>query len=471
MTQIVKTEDWAKQLFGQANLGDKRLTNRLVNIATQVGSHIGKSLVKTCEGDEAKLEGAYRFIRNARVDADAIAEAGFQSTAELSKNHKTILALEDTTTLGYSHQVSQSLGDLGGKKDSKKKGFWVHNVLTLNAETEQSIGLIEQSYWTRDPSLRGVAKDRKTRPYEEKESFKWENASRRVAQRLADKMQDVISICDREADVYEYLSYKLKETQRFVVRASWNRSVQSEQKLLFDTAENASVQGHYKITIPQKGGRKGRIAELELRSSKVMINPPQRLSKQYEPIEVNLVVAQEITGSQKEPLRWLLLTSEAVDSFKLARQITRYYELRWRVEDFHKAWKSSGTAVEGLRLQEADNIRRIAVIMAFVAVRLMQMREIFHKARACPSANVSCDKLLEKNEWQVLWVTDKKSPLPKEIPSTVWAYEAIARLGGWTDSKRTGVVGWATLWQGWYRLQDRVDGLIIATSLSSEAVS
>ena len=47
---------------------------------------------------------------------------------------------------------------------------------------------------------------------------------------------------------------------------------------------------------------------------------------------------------------------------------------------------------------------------------------------------------------------------------------AIARLGGWIDSKRTGIVGWPTLWQGWYRLQDKVDGMMIAQSLS-EAVS
>jgi hypothetical protein len=470
MTQLVKTEDWANHLFGQAKLGDKRLTKRLVNIATQIGSHIGRSIVSTCEGDEAKLEGAYRFIRNARVDADAIAESGFQSTAELSQRHGTLLALEDTTTLGYSHQVSKTLGDLGGHAESKKKGFWVHNVLTLDAESEQTIGLIEQSYWTRDPNGRGIAQDRKKRPYEEKESFKWEAASRRIAQRLGDKMQDVISVCDREADIYEYLSYKQQGSQRFVIRASWNRSIESEQKSLFQEAASAPVLGHYSISIPQKGGRRARTATLALRSSQVSIKPPQRLSKQYDPIKVNLVVAEEMGGSQKELLRWLLLTSEAIDSFKLSRQITRYYELRWRVEDFHKAWKSSGTAVEELRLQQADNIRRIAVIMAFVAVRLLQLREIFHKARTCPSANVPCDQLLEKYEWQALWVTDTKSPLPQETPSAVWAYEAIARLGGWTDSKRTGVVGWATLWQGWYRLQDRVDGMMIALSLN-EAVS
>ncbi|HAT1775300.1 TPA: hypothetical protein KKW95_002039, partial [Legionella pneumophila] len=33
------------------------------------------------------------------------------------------------------------------------------------------------------------------------------------------------------------------------------------------------------------------------------------------------------------------------------------------------------------------------------------------------------------------------------------------------DSKRTGKAAWATIWKGWFRLQERVEGLRIATEL------
>jgi hypothetical protein len=33
---------------------------------------------------------------------------------------------------------------------------------------------------------------------------------------------------------------------------------------------------------------------------------------------------------------------------------------------------------------------------------------------------------------------------------------AVAKLGGFTDSKRMGIAGCPTLWLGWYRLQERV---------------
>ena len=50
--------------------------------------------------------------------------------------------------------------------------------------------------------------------------------------------------------------------------------------------------------------------------------------------------------------------------------------MRWRVEEFHKAWKS-GAGVEQRRMRGADNLERIAVVLAFVAVRLLQLREVF----------------------------------------------------------------------------------------------
>ena len=43
-------------------------------------------------------------------------------------------------------------------------------------------------------------------------------------------------------------------------------------------------------------------------------------------------------------------------------------------------------------------------------------------------------------------------------PTLGWAYCAIAKLGGWNDTKRTGKASWATVWKGWYKLQERLEG-------------
>jgi hypothetical protein len=71
-------------------------------------------------------------------------------------------------------------------------------------------------------------------------------------------------------------------------------------------------------------------------------------------------------------------------------RLVRFYELRGRVEEFHKAWKSAGTQVESFRLQTRNNLEKIIVITAFIAVRLLQLRELVgDKVNA---KSVSCEQ-------------------------------------------------------------------------------
>ncbi|MFQ3197582.1 MAG: hypothetical protein ACI8R9_001705 [Paraglaciecola sp.] len=44
-------------MFGQAALGDKRHTDRLIDVAHRAAKHAGKSTARACEGSGALLEG------------------------------------------------------------------------------------------------------------------------------------------------------------------------------------------------------------------------------------------------------------------------------------------------------------------------------------------------------------------------------------------------------------------------------
>jgi len=117
----------------------------------------------------------------------------------------------------------------------------------------------------------------------------------------------------------------------------------------------------------------------------------------------------------------------------------RYYELRWRIEEYHKARKS-GVGVERQRFQRVENLQRMLVITAFLAERLMQLRERLAAPAGEPEA--TCEMVLSTDEWKVLWVSTKpKEPIPQTAPSAHWAFYAIARLGGFTDTKHTGRPG------------------------------
>ncbi|HBD9307618.1 TPA: hypothetical protein NR240_002931 [Legionella pneumophila] len=55
---------WSEAVFGGIELGDKRLTKRLVQLGKQLSNCSGSSLSQSSLGDEALVEGGYRFLRN-----------------------------------------------------------------------------------------------------------------------------------------------------------------------------------------------------------------------------------------------------------------------------------------------------------------------------------------------------------------------------------------------------------------------
>jgi hypothetical protein len=65
---LTDPNDWAEETFGRCELGDTRRTARAVKVAQGPAQHVGKSLLKSCEGDSAAVEGICRLLRNETVD-------------------------------------------------------------------------------------------------------------------------------------------------------------------------------------------------------------------------------------------------------------------------------------------------------------------------------------------------------------------------------------------------------------------
>lgn len=457
---ISDVQSWSENTFGKCALGDARRTKRLVKMTASLAKSIGQSVVKSID-DESQVEGAYRLLRNAEVLSEDIAEGGFSATAALVKDRGTLLALEDTTSLNFRHAVADELGYIGPPKQ-KKKGMQVHSVLLLNAESKETLGLVEQSRWLRQASALASKNQRARQAYREKESFKWQRSSEVMAERLGDTMQHTISVCDRESDIYEYMHYKVSAGQRFVVRTHYNRKLDESEHKLFDRVRELEGAGIYKAHIEQKGGRAARTATMELAYAPVRVLAPDRKQKELTTIELTVVTCREISKSS-QPVEWILLSTEHVSSAEDARRIVSYYEARWKIEEFHKAWKSGGTQIEKSRLQSIGNLERMAVILAFIAVRLLQLREVVHLDKQLISKD--CSHILTEVQWRLLWRKQgKKAYRRKTLPTIEWAYYALARLGGWKDSKRTGRVGWNALWDGWFKLDMLVEGYELAQS-------
>jgi hypothetical protein len=178
---LVDEMQWSQQLFGNCDLGDVRRTRRLVDVAARLARSAGQSLARCCRGEPSAVLGSYRLIENARVEPEAIAEAGFEAMAQAA--HATwgvLLAVEDSTSVAYAHAVAGQLGTTGSQQQPKHRGYLVHSVLLLEASSERTLGLVEQRRWCREDAGYGRKHARKQRAYEDKESYKWQQASART---------------------------------------------------------------------------------------------------------------------------------------------------------------------------------------------------------------------------------------------------------------------------------------------------
>ncbi len=158
------------------------------------------------------------------------------------------------------------------------------------------------------------------------------DASYLCRQRLGDIMARVISVCDREADILSCLQYKQQHKERFVVRAKHLRKIVGTDKKLFEHLVVQPKLCSYTIHIPQKGmrnskgkpvNRASRTAQLSVKIAQVIFNIKTIIES------INVVYAEELNADGKsEALRWVLLTSEPVETLKYALHVIDIYTAR-----------------------------------------------------------------------------------------------------------------------------------------------
>jgi hypothetical protein len=460
---IETATQWAETQFGQAELGDPRRNRRLLALATEIAERPGLSINALFPHQDAARAAAYRFMDSAHVPPEALIHAAGKGTAQRIQGlpDPLFLALCDSTPLKFSHPaVYDDVGPLSTQRDTKNPGFWVHNVL-LTTLDRIPLGLLHQDYWARDRTTHGKRQQRATRSYTEKESYKWEKAIRAADEHLEENDRSrVIYVCDREADIYEFLAFLVTTNKRFVVRVNGNRSVlDSKQRLLWQAAQAGPVVGTQTVSIPQRGGRPARDAQLQIRAGTVSVKPPGRLGKKALRLGVQYVYAVESPPPDGvAPLEWLLLTCEPVSTLAESSFALEAYRSRWTVEEFHKVWKQVGRA-ERQRLQSGAGLLRLSILLAQASTRVMAMRSLAAAEPEAPSTEVLTEL---ETKCLVIWASQQKVPQPQGLqPSAKWAYQTIGRLGGWNDTKRTGRVGLQKFWEGWRRLQHMKEMIVL----------
>ena len=85
------------------------------------------------------------------------------------------------------------------------------------------------------------------------------------------------------------------------------------------------------------------------------------------------------------PIEWQLLTTRPVVDLESAHEVVLGYATRWRIEEFHKVWKSSACRIEETQLHDATHVVRWATILASVAIRLLRLMFLSRNQPSLPA--------------------------------------------------------------------------------------
>jgi hypothetical protein len=450
---------WAAHEFGSVDLGDARLTARLVTVAEDFFSKPTANIPEAC-GSRAKTKAVYRLCSTPHATMDTLLAGHIEATLSRCSKESRVFAIQDTTSLNYTtHPSTTDLGPIGSFGAQATLGLLVHSVFTLN-ESDTPLGLLHVNCWVRPSDAHNSAKgeDRYELPIEEKESYKWIkgfHATVEAAHRAPST--EFVVMGDREADIFELFDehhHLAPKNLQILIRACHPRRIRlasGGKSLLWEHVLEQPVSDQVMVTVPRRGKRASRDAQVAIRFAEVTIEPPDKLStKHYKPLTLSAIAAVEVNPPEGvEPLQWLLLSTLPVTTFEQACEKIVWYTKRWHIEVFHRTLKS-GCRIENRQLGSAHSIKAALSIDLVVAWRIFHLAKL---GREVPDA--PCTLFFEEHEWKALVCFSRKNPVPPEQPPTLKeALIMVATLGGFLGRKSDGMPGTQTLWRGLERLSD-----------------
>lgn len=440
-------QEWATEELKQADLGDARRTKRLIRIVGDLSAQPASSVPQAC-GNIAATCAAYDFWSSPYFEPEDIRNAHTASTIERIKEHDIILAIQDTTSIDLTnHPATSGLGYLDHRKSS---GLKVHSTFaaTINGVP---LGIINQQVWAREQENLGIAKKRRQRETQEKESQRWLNGLE-VTQTLIPKEIKVVTMGDSEADIFDLFSHERPENSHLLIRGTHNRKVDHCAKYVHQAIREIKPSGTITVEVKRSPEHSARSAQLTIRFTTFDIQVPLHHigRSQLKPVKLQVILAlEENPPSSVKPISWLLITSLKINGFEDATRCVRWYTYRWLIERYHYTLKS-GCGIEKLQLETGRRINMALATYSIVAWRLLWLT---YEARFNPE--LPCDTVLEADEWQSLCATINKNPIPpKKPPSLKSAVRMIATLGGFLGRKSDGEPGVKSIWLGLRRLHD-----------------
>ena len=448
-------EKWVEEELEGLYLGDKRLDKRCKLLLSRMGNRPLESVPASLKG-WSETQAAYRFFDNASVSMDKIIEPHHRATLKRIEQEEVVLMIQDTTSLDYT--TKRSAENLGYLEKEYLRGLYLHPTIAVSSD-RLCLGVVDAKLWTRKIEDYGKKQQRKEKPIEEKESYRWIESYHQSCS-IAEKVPDtlVVSIGDRENDIYEAFLEGSKQNNKakFVIRAAQDRSVleaDGEVSHLWTSVEKSPELGTIKIELSKSHKRKKRTAELSIRVKEIKLCPPYRKGNKLGSININAVLLKEKNAPKdSEPIEWLLLTNHTISGFKGGILIVEWYCCRWQIEIYFKILKS-GCRVEELHLEKKERLERCIGLYMIIAWRVLYLVMI---GRSCP--DIPAEVVFDEKEWKIIYAVSQERKPPDEVPKLNEVIKMLASLGGYLGRKSDSPPGPITIWIGLRRTVDFLKG-------------
>jgi len=450
---ILSVKDWAEAQWGNAKLGDARLTQRAVQIGEAMALHPDQSLPQQI-GDPTALKGAYGLLNHRRLTLEQLSAPHWEQTRQAAAAQAVVLFVQDTTELDFTHHpTKEGLGPIG---DGKGRGQLLHSVLAVvPGDSPQVLGVAHQQVVIREPAPRPRPKYTSSL-----EGQVWARAAAAVGK--PPEGVRWVHVGDRGSDDFLFMHTVRQQNKDFLIRVARNRlldwgqeEVGAEMRKLVDYARTLPAQHSYPLEVPARHKRPARTAQMRLAWAPVTIPAPRRGPPELRhqpPILAWVVRTWEVDAPSEveEPIEWILTTSVPTHTVAEALERVQWYTCRWLAEDYHQCLKT-GCVIEKRRFDQGDDIKRLLGFCGPIAVRLLQLR---HIARTNPEAPAEAhvDPL-------TIQILRQRLPQLSMEPLTIGDFwQGVAQLGGHQGRQHDGPPGWKTLWRGWQYLNDLVSG-------------
>ena len=463
---------FAERNFAGANLGDERRSRRLPMLVNEMMRHPGGSLPQKLPRAQ-DLEAFYRLCDAPEVTHEAVMAPHRDQTLQyLQDCDHWALVIHDGTELNYTSRrsLTEQLGQIG---NGRQRGFLAQNSLVVDPGRGVIVGLVGQILHLR-PQVKPRETQAQKRRRDSRESRLWGRGTEGLPSR-----REIVDVCDRGADNFEFLEAESNSGRTFVIRSTQNRAItighspDGDSTRLHTLARSLPAIGTSEAYIEQKqivrpGKRKGkklsrwirtrRTARLNVAAAAILIHPPRNRSGRHgnEPLKLWVIrIWEPTTPDGEKPVEWILITNHPIQHPDDALLVKSWYEWRWTIEELHKAMKT-GCGIECLLFQHVDRLKPAIGILSILALTLLMLRDPTRgQSPPRPAREQFADDYI-----QVLarWHHGKERP-----DWTVSEFcMALAKLGGHPGRPSSAPPGWIVLWRGWEKLNNLVEGASLA---------